>query len=392
MVERRIFRSRGRMVIHCCDWAAAARTSAERGGADVLFGYREGKEASKIWGEQGQTALEKSSICLLNCGPTGPETLRNLVLGSVGSVTIVDGSKVELGDLGNNFMGLMFGTVTLVDSVLVDEPSVGQSKAKTVCVFLEELNDAVKAKFIEEYPEKLIDSSPSLLRLVEHSMVKLDKKICLDANVMLIFARSYGLTGFVRINVKEHAAIESKPDHFLDDLRLNNPWSELRRDLHTSDPVIHKHTPYVIILIKMADDWAKAHDGNLPSTREEKKVFKDLIKAKMIASDEDNFKEAIETSFKVFSPQGIILHVITIPRSISKPSRRRSPVDSDDESEPEKIDTEGNWGNSMRELTRAETAKLQQLVVVSEFRRSRELQFAAGRRRLRLRELQFSVR
>ena len=23
--------------------------------------------------------------------------------------------------------------------------------------------------------------------------------------------------------------IESKPDHFLDDLRLNNPWPELRR-------------------------------------------------------------------------------------------------------------------------------------------------------------------
>ncbi|KAL3635433.1 NEDD8-activating enzyme E1 regulatory subunit axr1 [Castilleja foliolosa] len=256
-----------------------------------------------IWGEQGQAALEKSSICLLNCGPTGSETLKNLVLGGVGSVTIVDGSKVELGDLGNNFM--------------VDESSVGQSKAKTVCAFLEELNDAVKAKFIEEFPEKLIDSSPSFFsqftlviatQLVEHSMVKLDK-ICRDANVMLIFARSYGLTGFVRISVKEHAVIESKPDHFLDDLRLNNPWPELRRfaestDLNTSDSVIHKHTPYVIILIKMADDWAKAHDGNLPS-REEKKVFKDLIKAKMTASDEDNYKEAIEASFKVFSPQGI---------------------------------------------------------------------------------------
>lgn len=32
-------------------------------------------------------------------------------------------------------------------------------------------------------------------------MVKLDR-ICRDANVMLIFARSYGLTGLVRISVK----------------------------------------------------------------------------------------------------------------------------------------------------------------------------------------------
>lgn len=32
-------------------------------------------------------------------------------------------------------------------------------------------------------------------------MIKLDR-ICREANVMLIFARSYGLTGFVRISLK----------------------------------------------------------------------------------------------------------------------------------------------------------------------------------------------
>lgn len=45
-------------------------------------------------------------------------------------------------------------------------------------------------------------------------------------------------------------------------------------DLGTADPVVHKHTPYVFILIKIAEEWAKSHDGNLPSTRDEKKVFK----------------------------------------------------------------------------------------------------------------------
>ena len=40
-----------------------------------------------------------------------------------------------------------------------------------------------------------------LFQLVEESMVKLDR-ICRQANVMLIFARSYGLTGLVRISVK----------------------------------------------------------------------------------------------------------------------------------------------------------------------------------------------
>ncbi|XVE74469.1 hypothetical protein DITRI_Ditri12bG0019500 [Diplodiscus trichospermus] len=258
----------------------------------------------RIWGEQGQAALEKASICLLNCGPTGSETLKNLVLGGVGSITVVDGSKVELGDLGNNFM--------------VDESSVGQSKAKCVCSFLQELNDAVKAKFIEEYPEALIETNPSFFsqftlvvatQLVEGSMVKLDR-ICRQANVMLIFARSYGLTGLVRISVKEHTVIESKPDHFLDDLRLNNPWPELRGlaeaiDLNVQDPVAHKHIPYVVILVKMADEWRKSHGGALPSTREEKREFKELLKARMVAMDEDNYKEAIDASFKVFAARGI---------------------------------------------------------------------------------------
>ncbi|KAK4286268.1 hypothetical protein QN277_002847 [Acacia crassicarpa] len=258
----------------------------------------------RIWGEQGQAALEKSSICLLNSGPTGSETLKNLVLGGIGSITVVDGSKVEEGDLGNNFM--------------VDESSIGQSKAKCVCSFLQELNDAVKAKFIEEYPEELIETNPSFFsqftlvvatQLVEDSMIKLDR-ICREANVILIFARSYGLAGFVRISFKEHTVIESKPEHFLDDLRLNNPWPELKSlaegiELNVQDPVAHKHIPYVIILVKVADEWAKSHGGALPSTREEKREFKELIKARMRGQDEDNYKEAIEASFKVFSPQGI---------------------------------------------------------------------------------------
>ncbi|CAF2052100.1 unnamed protein product [Brassica napus] len=239
----------------------------------------------RIWGELGQAALEEASICLLHCGPTGSEALKNLVLGGVGSFTVVDGSKVELGDLGNNFM--------------VDERSVGQSKAKSVCAFLQELNDSVKATFIEENPDTLITTNASFFsqftlviatQLVEDSMVKLDR-ICREANVMLVFARSYGLSGFLRVS--EHTVIDSKPDHFLDDLRLNNPWPELKSfvetiDLNVSDPVAHKHIPYVVILVKMADEWAQ-----------------DLVKSKMISMDEDNYKEAIEAAFKVFAPRGI---------------------------------------------------------------------------------------
>ncbi|XP_068644346.1 NEDD8-activating enzyme E1 regulatory subunit AXR1-like isoform X1 [Aristolochia californica] len=262
----------------------------------------------RIWGEQGQAALESASICLLNCGPTGSETLKNLVLGGIGSITLVDGSRVEEGDLGNNFM--------------LDAESIGLSKAKCVCSFLQELNDSVKAKFVEESPDALIETNPSFFcqftlviatQLLETSVLKLDK-ICRQSNIMLIVARSYGLTGLVRISLKEHEVIESKPDHFLDDLRLHNPWPELKKfaesiDLNTTDPVLHKHTPYVVILVMTAEEWALRHDGCLPSTREEKKEFKELVKSQMRTLDEDNYKEAIEASFKVSAPRGISAHL-----------------------------------------------------------------------------------
>ena len=45
-------------------------------------------------------------------------------------------------------------------------------------------------------------------------------------------------------------------------------------DLNVSDPVAHKHIPYVVILVKVADEWTRSHSGNLPSSREEKKQFK----------------------------------------------------------------------------------------------------------------------
>lgn len=42
-----------------------------------------------------QEALENASVCLLNAGPTGSETLKNLVLGGIASFTIVDGAKAR---------------------------------------------------------------------------------------------------------------------------------------------------------------------------------------------------------------------------------------------------------------------------------------------------------
>ena len=43
----------------------------------------------------------------------------------------------------------------------MDEGCLGQPRAKSICSFLQELNDVVKAKFVEEFPAHLIDTNPS---------------------------------------------------------------------------------------------------------------------------------------------------------------------------------------------------------------------------------------
>lgn len=45
-------------------------------------------------------------------------------------------------------------------------------------------------------------------------------------------------------------------------------------DLNEKDPVVHKHTPYIVILVTLAAKWANSHNGCLPATRQEKKEFK----------------------------------------------------------------------------------------------------------------------
>ncbi|GAQ81120.1 NEDD8-activating enzyme E1 regulatory subunit [Klebsormidium nitens] len=266
----------------------------------------------RIWGEHGQEALENAKVCLLNCGPTGSEALKNLVLGGIGSFTIVDGKKVEPSDLGNNF--------------LLDHDSLGSSRAKTATSLLQELNDTVDAQFVEESPEALLNSNPGFFgdftlviatQLTESALLKLDK-ICREHSVTLLVARSYGLAGLVRISTEEHTVIESKPDSAVEDLRFHCPWPALTEyaadfDIDTKDPLTHKHIPYGIILLKVTEEWKASHDGKLPANSKERAEFKEAIKARTNPlEEEENYKEALAAAFKVWSPPSISSELRTV--------------------------------------------------------------------------------
>ena len=70
--------------------------------------------------------------------------------GGIAGFTIVDGSKVESRDLGNNF--------------LLAETDLGHSKAQGVSSLLKELNDSVAGGFVETDPAQLIDDQPDFFK------------------------------------------------------------------------------------------------------------------------------------------------------------------------------------------------------------------------------------
>ena len=104
----------------------------------------------RIWGAHGQQALESTRICLLNCSPTGSETLKNLVLGGIASFTTVDQAVVEASDLGNNFF--------------LESSHLGLSRAQHVTELLKELNEAVTGSYVQESPQELIENQPSFFK------------------------------------------------------------------------------------------------------------------------------------------------------------------------------------------------------------------------------------
>lgn len=90
----------------------------------------------RLWGAEGQKALMESKICLIHAGPTGTETLKNLVLPGCGHITILDDAKVSEQDLGNNFF--------------VTKDEIGSPRAKVCLDNLLEMNPDVEGTYCDD--------------------------------------------------------------------------------------------------------------------------------------------------------------------------------------------------------------------------------------------------
>eukprot|EP01133_Synstelium_polycarpum_P003777 gene3777-4356_t len=260
----------------------------------------------RLWGEDGQSRLEKSHICLINGTATGTETLKNLVLPGIGAFTVVDGNTVSATDLGNNFF--------------LDQSCLGQSRALKVTEFLRELNDRVKGSSCEDDPITLINENIAFFnefdlvianKLPEQPLQVLAAHLY-EQNIPLCVVTSYGYIGYLRLVVPEHKILESKPDTPIEDLRIYNPFKELEDqalavDLKTLNSQQHGHVPYILLLINILKQWKAARGTDkMPETRPEKDDFKQFFTAQALNfHDEENFQEGVKGLLKALQPPRI---------------------------------------------------------------------------------------
>ncbi|GBG27243.1 NEDD8-activating enzyme E1 regulatory subunit [Hondaea fermentalgiana] len=261
----------------------------------------------RLWGSHGQKSLAEAHILLLKAGPTGTETLKNLVLPGIGKFTVVDDENVGEADVSNNFF--------------VTQEYLGKGRAETTCELLQELNPDVKGEFVVSDPVEFVTRDSTVLNtftlviateMPEQNLLAIEEAL-LPHNVPMVVARTYGFIGVCRIVSHTHCVIESKPSpEPMEDLRIADPFPELEAfvdgiDLAAMDSKDFMHTPFVVVLVQLMKKWRAEHDNKLPTTMAEKKEFKELVKqqARKSWGEEENLLEAFDKAFLAYTPKEI---------------------------------------------------------------------------------------
>ena len=273
----------------------------------------------RLWGDHGQTSLERANICLVNATATGTEILKSLVLPGLGSFTILDPTSVSGEDAGSNFF--------------LTGDSVGQSRGEVAARLLLEMNHEVRGDCRQDTVESILEADPDFL----HSFNLViacgcsDKTLSLLSSkleapkIPLMVVRNSGFFGYIRLQMSEHVIVETHPDDRTQDLRLDQPWPELANWLEAEgkrmedmDLKDHSHTPYPVIIYRQLQKWMEDKKLKPPFTFKEKKLFKEEM-MKGVRKNEINDNEYVDELEENFEEAGkainTVLNKTTIPVS-----------------------------------------------------------------------------
>ncbi|KAI0666364.1 hypothetical protein C8Q78DRAFT_1059113 [Trametes maxima] len=262
----------------------------------------------RIWAASGQAALESSRILLVSSSATSTSILKNLVLPGIGHFSILDAAITSPADAGNNFF-------------LNARESIGKPRAQEAVPLLRELNESVQGEAVLKDVKELLATEQGKDWISGFSIViahNLDKPTLEELSTLLwsnpngpplVTVRSAGFLAEFHIQYHEHCVSQSHSE-VAPSLRITRPFPALLEwarsiDWKSIDPTDHGHLPFVVILVRLVDEWRKSHDGNLPKTMAEKKDFKKSILDLKIKVDEENFDEAEAQAWRVWSEPAI---------------------------------------------------------------------------------------
>lgn len=273
----------------------------------------------RLWAASGQRALEESHVLLIvgdeahgsNSSVAGAETLKNLILPSVGSFSIADSATVTERDLGVNFF--------------LDSSSLNKPRAEETRRLLQELNPDVTGHAITSPLSQWLPIQDSLkpynlILLCAPIAENLLQRICAYAStssIPVIYIQSEGFFASFSVQLPaEFPVVDTHPDpESIQDLRLLAPWPELNGavdklgDISALPDHEHGHIPYILLLLYYLREWRKTHDDKYPSSFKEKTEFRDLVRSSARTDNpergEENYDEACAAVLKSIAPPPI---------------------------------------------------------------------------------------
>lgn len=266
----------------------------------------------RIWGDDGQQALGRGSICVLNASTVATELLKNLVLAGIASFTIVDGNNVCPQDQATNFFLTSRhppSADAASDADDFDLKPVNRGRAVVDAMF--ELNDSVIGSYIPEHAENFLTSVSSARAFVRSFSVVVYTQVsqlsrgvqvvssaCATLNIPFVYVRAYGLCAQLRLQMYPYFVVRNARSEGAEtlDLHINAPFPALAKFAEEVD--VEKqgaHVPFVVLLIRAVHEFRKAY-GKLPSTRVEKDALAKLVESfrpQTINSAAENYAEAL---------------------------------------------------------------------------------------------------
>jgi amyloid beta precursor protein binding protein 1 len=132
--------------------------------------------------------------------------------------------------------------------------------------------------------------------------------------VPLISLHSAGFYSYFRIHLPgSFPIVDTHPDSTATtDLRLLTPWPELSafgagltKDIDNLSAHEHGHIPYIVLLLHYLERWKATHDGQPPTSYNDKKAFRSLVSGSARTDTpeggEENFEEAAAAVLKTIS-------------------------------------------------------------------------------------------